>query len=147
MKTDIENVIKPVVNELGYELWGVEYITQRGHALLRVYIDKSDGILIDDCEKVSRQLSLVLDVEEPVISNYLLEVSSPGIPRPLMCQSHYLQYVGKVIQLKLYHAIRGSKKYAGVLKKVDDNQITMVVADEEMDFSFSQIVKANLIGE
>jgi ribosome maturation factor RimP len=83
IKDELEHLLAPTINDMGYELWGCEYLPQGKHSLLRIYIDKTDGISIDDCQEVSHQISALLDVEDPIPGNYSLEVSSPGIPRPL----------------------------------------------------------------
>lgn len=147
IKTDIQQLIQPVVNESGYQLWGCEYIPQGKHSLLRVYIDKEGGIGIADCELVSRQISALLDVEDPIKSNYSLEVSSPGIPRPLFEIEHYERYLGHNVALKLYKMLNGNRKFNGIIQSVNDNTVTLSVEGEEIEFQFSQIVKANLIGE
>lgn len=147
IKTDIQDLLQPVVSELGYELWGCEYLSQGKHSLLRVYIDKEGGIGITDCELVSKTVSALLDVEDPIPGNYSLEVSSPGIPRPLFDIKHYQQYVGKSIQLKLYKPINGSRKIIGIIQSVADNSIFINVDELVQEVEFSQIVKANLIGE
>ena len=147
IKTDIQQLLKPVVTESGYELWGCEYLAQGKHSLLRVYIDKEGGIGIGDCELVSRQISALLDVEDPIQSNYSLEVSSPGIPRPLFYKEHYQRYLGYTVALKLYKTLNGSRKINGIIQSVHDGSITLTVDGVEHELQFSQIVKANLIGE
>ena len=147
IKTDIQQLLQPVVTELGYELWGYEFLSQGKHSLLRVYIDKKNGVGIADCELVSRQISALLDVEDPIKGNYNLEVSSPGIPRPLFCKEHYQRYLGNNVQFKLYKPINNSRKIIGVILTVNDDSIILKIGEEEHEVQFSQIVKANLIGE
>jgi len=147
IKTDIEQLLNPIVTDLGYEFWGCEYLIQGKHSLLRVYIDKEDGIRITDCEVVSQQVSAMLDVDEPIPGNYSLEVSSPGIPRPLFYQKHYQRYLGKIIGIKLYKPVNGHRKWTGVLDSVNEATFILNVAEHKYEFSFSQVVKANLIGE
>jgi ribosome maturation factor RimP len=89
------NIIQPIVEGLGYECWGIEFNAHPQHGLLRVYIDKAEGILIDDCSKVSHQLSGVLDVEDPIPGNYNLEVSSPGADRPFFKAQQFERFIGK----------------------------------------------------
>ena len=147
IKMDIQQLLQGVVTELGYCLWACEYLSQGKHSLLRVYIDKEDGIGITDCELVSKQISALLDVEDPIPGNYSLEVSSPGIPRPLFFKEHYLRYIGHNVQLKLYKPINGSRKIVAVIQSVRDNSVILTSGEDEIEVQFSQIVKANLIGE
>lgn len=147
IKTDIQQLLTPIVTESGYELWGCEYLAQGKHSLLRIYIDKEGGIGIEDCELVSRQISALLDVEDPIQSNYSLEVSSPGIPRPLFYKEHYQRYLGYAVAIKLYKALNGSRKINGIIQSVHENSVILTINDNEHELPFSQIVKANLIDE
>ncbi|MCA0403699.1 MAG: ribosome maturation factor RimP [Proteobacteria bacterium] len=147
VQQEIEELLKPLVSELGYELWGCEYIAQGKHSLLRIYIDKADGIGIEDCERVSRQVSALLDVEDPIPGNYSLEVSSPGIPRPLFNKDHYKKYVGHEAQIKLIKPLNGSRRYSGMIEETNDEFLILRVGEERLEVQFSHIVKANLIGE
>jgi len=97
----ITNLIDPVVKDMGYELVGVEYVASGKHSILRIFIDTEHGIGIEDCEKVSHQLSAVFDVEDPIAGQYNLEVSSPGIERPLFHIGHYQRFLGNDISLRL----------------------------------------------
>ncbi len=132
---------------LGYILWGCEYLAQGKHSLLRLYIDKDGGITIDDCERVSKQISAFLDVEDPIPGNYSLEVSSPGIPRPLFHKEQYRRYLGQLIQVKLYKPINGKRKLTGTIINVSEDILMLKVGEEQLEVQFSHIVKANLIGE
>lgn len=147
IKSDIQELLEPVVTESGYQLWGCEYLSQGKHSLLRIYIDKEGGIGITDCEIVSRQISAILDVEDPIQGNYSLEVSSPGIPRPLFYKEHYQQYVGHSVQLKLYKPINGSRKLVAIIQSVNETAVILKTESEDIEVQFSQIVKANLTGE
>ena len=147
IKTEIQQLLQPIVNDAGYQLWGCEYLAQGKHSLLRVYIDKEGGIGIADCELVSRQISAVLDVEDPIKSNYSLEVSSPGIPRPLFEKEHFERYLGHDVELKLYKLLNGKRKFEGTIQSVNNNSLTLSVDGEKLELLLSQIVKANLIGE
>lgn len=147
IKNELQDLLLPLVSDLGYELWGCEYLSQGRHSLLRIYIDKEGGIELGDCERVSREVSALLDVEDPIQGNYSLEVSSPGIPRPLFCEQHYSRYIGSPVQLKLYKAIAGNKKLSGVISSVNDQGVTLKVGDAIHEVQFSQIVKAYMTGE
>ncbi|KTD22688.1 NusA-like protein [Legionella lansingensis] len=147
IKNEIEQLLKPLIEDLGYELWGCEYLPQGKHSLLRIYIDKEDGIHIEDCERVSRQVSALLDVEDPIPGNYSLEVSSPGIPRPLFNKEQYRRYIGQDIRLKLFKPINGSRNLSGTIVSVNDDILILKIGDEQLEVQFTQIVKANLTGE
>ncbi|KTD46727.1 Ribosome maturation factor RimP [Legionella rubrilucens] len=147
IRTDIQELLEPLVNSLGYELWGCEYLSQGRHSLLRIYIDKEDGIGIEDCERVSKQISALLDVEDPISGNYSLEISSPGIPRPLFYKKHYHRYLGHDIQLKLYKPVNGSRKLSGRIAAVEEDTLKLLVNETPVDVQLSNIVKANLTGE
>lgn len=144
---EIEAMLKPLIDDLGYELWGCEYLPQGKHSLLRLYIDKPEGINIDDCEQVSRQVSAFLDVEDPIPGNYSLEVSSPGIPRPIFQKEQYKRYLGYAIQVKLYKPINGHRKLSGIIVSTNDDVLILKVGEEQVELQFSQIVKANLKDE
>lgn len=147
LKLEIQQLIEPVVVESGYQFWACEYISQGKHSFLRVYIDKEGGIGISDCEYISKQISAVLDVEDPIKTDYSLEVSSPGIPRPLFSQAHYQQYLGHNVEVKLHKVLHGSRRFTGIIQSVNENSVILDVQGEQIEFQFSQIVKANLIGE
>lgn len=147
IQKELEEMLKPLIDDLGYELWGCEYLSQGKHSLLRLYIDKEDGINLEDCERVSKQVSAFLDVEDPIPGNYSLEISSPGIPRPIFNNDQYSLYLGQDIKIKLFKPINGSRKFSGTIIKVSDEILTLKVGEETLDVQFSNIVKANLIGE
>ena len=147
---NLQALIQPSVESLGYELVGVEHLPQGKHSLLRVYIDSENGIMIDDCEKVSHQLSGVLDVEEAVHGRYNLEVSSPGLDRPLFTESQFQRYAGQKVKIKLAVPLDGHKKLKGVINSVSDGNIILDVDEsqlgtDQISIPFSSIGKANLI--
>ena len=144
VQNEIEQLIKPTIEDMGYVLWGCEYLAQGKHSLLRIYIDKEDGIGIEDCQRVSHQVSAILDVEDPIPGNYSLEVSSPGIPRPLFHSAQYLYYIGQDIQIKLFKPVAGKRKFAGTLISADEHALILTIGSEQQEFLFSNIVKANL---
>ncbi len=144
----LNDMVKTVVEPMGYELVGCEMVSPgRGGSVFRVYIDHENGINLDDCSAVSHQLSGVLDVEEPISGNYNLEVSSPGLDRPLFEAAHFDRYAGSVISIRLTYAANGRKKFKGVLQGRQDNTITMTVDGENIEFDLDQIDKANLVPE
>jgi len=146
----LQAVIQPSVETLGYELVGIEYLPQGRHSLLRVYIDSENGITIDDCEKASHQISGLLDVEDVVHGQYNLEVSSPGLDRPLFTESQFERFTGQKVKMKLAVPLNGRKKLKGIIRGVSNGNIELEVNDEQLDdqvvaVPFSSIDKANLI--
>ena len=144
--SELKQLLGPVVEALGFELWGLELQTGGKTKLLRIYIDRAeDGIGVDDCERVSRQASAVLDVEEAINGEYILEVSSPGMDRPLYELSQYEQYIGEDISLRLRFPYEGRRNFKGRLTGIDDDEIVLVVTDHEFLFPVEGIEKANVI--
>lgn len=142
METKIEQYIKPSIEDLGYELWGCQYIPQGRHALLRVYIDKENGIGIEDCERVSHCVSAILDVEDPIKAEYRLEISSPGIPRPLFYVWQYMRYIGESVEIRLLKPLQGQRKFVGMIEAVSDDVLVMKIGESSQEFFFSNITKA-----
>lgn len=144
---NVQAVIAPVVSSLGYELVGVEYLMQGRGALLRVYIDSENGITLDDCTRVSHQVSGVLDVEDIIRGQYQLEVSSPGLDRPLFTEEHFVRFSGHKAKLKLTTPLHGQRKFRGILSGVEDSDLQLDVDGEVLSIPFNNIEKANLIPE
>lgn len=147
LNSDISNHLKPIVEDLGYELWGVERISSGRRSLLRIYIDSANGIGIEDCEKVSRQVSAWLDVEDPIAGNYSLEISSPGIPRPLFYPEQFQRYIGMDVQVKLYQLIDNKRKISGIIKGCNENSVSLLVGEQLYQIDYANIVKAYLMVE
>ncbi len=145
IQQDIENVLREAVENLNCEWWGCEFLRQPRHSLLRIYIDKPEGVMIDDCERVSRQVSALLDVHDLIPGQYRLEISSPGIPRPLFYLEQYARYIGQSINLKLNKPWDGRRKLQGVLLSVQSDSVTLSIDDKEQTFPFLNIVKASLL--
>ena len=142
----LRQLLQPVIEALGCQLWGLELQAGGKTKLLRIYIDNADdGIGIEDCEKVSRQASAVLDVEDAINGEYILEVSSPGMDRPLYELSQYEQFIGEDISLRLRFPYEGRRNFKGRLSGVDDDEIVLVVADHEFLFPVEGIEKANVV--
>lgn len=144
MRSDIEDLLRGSVESLGCEWWGCEFSQQGQHGFLRIYIDKPEGIAIDDCERVSRQVSALLDVNDAIPGQYRLEISSPGIPRPLFYLEQYQRYIGHMVQLKLSRAVDGRRKILGLIVAVQEDSVTLSVDETSQTFLFSNIVKAIL---
>jgi len=147
VENKVEQLIGPLVESMGYQLWGCEYLAQGRHSVLRVYIDKTEGIGIEDCERVSHEVSALLDVEDPITGHYALEVSSPGVPRPIFHCWQYQRYVGQAVQIKLYQPVENRRKYEGTIVSADETELVINTGEVEQHFSVSNIVKANLTVE
>ena len=143
----LRELIGPAVEAVGVELWGVEYHAGRRRALLRVYIDRLDGVSVDDCARASRQISSVLDVEDPIVGEYTLEVSSPGADRALYTLAHYRQLAGLRIKLRLRLPYEGRKVFVGKLTGTEDDSVLLAVGDEEYVFHVEGIERANVVPE
>ncbi len=143
----LEDLFKPTIESMGFELWAIEYLPAGRHSTLRVYVDKAGGINVDDCADISRQLSAIMDVEDPISDRYMLEVSSPGLDRALVKPEHFKQYEGKKVRVRAAMAILGRKKINGVMKKVTDESIEVEVDGEIFEVPFDLIDKANLVVE
>ena len=140
----ITDMLRSTVEALGFDLWGVEYLSQGRHSVVRVYIDGPDGITVDDCAAVSEQVGSVLDVEDPVTGEYTLEVSSPGVDRLLFRPEQYPGYVGEVIELRLRSAFEGRRKFTGVLKGLEGEDVVIQVDDHEYLLPHGTIEKARV---
>ena len=142
---NVEAVVKPVVSSLGYELVGTEFLMQGREGLLRVYIDTDDGIKVEDCQRVSHQLSGALDVEDVIKGKYQLEVSSPGLDRPLFTMEHFERFLGHKARVKLTAPLDGRRKFIGILKKIENSNVVLEVENEDILLPLSAIDKANLV--
>lgn len=136
-----------VVEPLGYELVGVEYFQKGGGATLRVYIDHERGITLDDCTAVSHQLSGVLDVEDPISDQYDLEVSSPGLDRPLVFPEHFERFAGSRVRIRLSEKIEGRRKLEGVLLGVVPGGVALRADERDWEIPLTSIDSARLIPE
>ena len=143
----LTELFEPAVNALGYTLWGVEYVPQGRHSLLRVYLDKEGGINIDDCEAASRQISSILDVEDPISGEYTLEVSSPGVDRVLFKLDQFRQYLGWMVKLRLTESFEKRRNFNGQLKAIVDDEVVLVIGDEELTIPYELVEKATLVGQ
>lgn len=138
-------LIEPIVTGLGYECVGIEYHPHPNNGILRVYIDKAGGILVEDCSKVSHQLSGMLDVEDPIPGNYQLEISSPGEDRPFFKLSQFADFAGSTVKINLFKAIQNRKKITGVIQKVDNELIYIMEGETLFEIPFQAMSKARLV--
>jgi ribosome maturation factor RimP len=143
----IKDLMEPSINDLGFELWGVEFISSGKYSTLRIYIDSENGIDAKNCETVSHQVSSILDVEDPITTAYNLEISSPGVDRPLFTLEHFHRFLGSEISLRLFRPIDGKRKLSGTIKEVKDNSESIILDMNisELEIEFSLIDKANLV--
>ncbi len=132
-------LLQPILDREQFELVDVEYVKEAGTWYLRAYIDKPGGITIDDCELVSRALSDKLDEEDFIDEAYVLEVSSPGLTRPLKKQKDYERNIGKPIDVKIFRAAGGRKEFTGILQSFTDDTVTVSIDGEEF-----QVEKKNI---
>ncbi|WNV03836.1 ribosome maturation factor RimP [Candidatus Methylospira mobilis] len=141
------HMIEPVVDGLGYELVSIEF--DSGQRILRVYIDKEEGILVDDCSRVSHQLSGVLDVEDPIPGNYHLEVSSPGMDRPLSKPEHFARFQGCLVRLQMLRAVDGRPRRlkARIVGVSGGAEVTLQDGEDLFSIPFDLIEKARLVPE
>jgi ribosome maturation factor RimP len=140
-------IVEPAVSALGFELVGIEHVPQGRHSLLRIYIDHENGITVDDCGHVSHQVSAVLDVEDPIRGMYTLEVSSPGLERPLFTLEHYERFVGNLAEIRMHAPQNGRRKFKGRIQGVDDDEVIVEVDGDECRLPIGNIDKAHLIHE
>ena len=141
------SIINPIVIDMGYELLGIEYVASGRYSILRLYIDCEEGIGVNDRETVSRQVSSIMDVEDPIIGQYNLEVSSPGIERPLFVIAHYQRFLGNDICLRTYRPIDGRRNFTGCIGSVGEttNTIELVTELGPVTLDIDLIEKANLV--
>ena len=142
-----EELITPILDRMGFELWDVEYVKEGADYYLRAYIDKENGITIDDCVEVSRALSDELDREDFIEDAYILEVSSPGLGRVLKKDKDFERSIGRMVELKIYKPLDGSKEFTGTLRSFDKDTVTIDTDGAERDFARADIAKINLYVE
>ena len=141
----VEKYLLPLMDEHHFELVDVEYVREAGTWYLRAYIDKEGGIAVDDCEVISRKLGEWLDKEDFIDESYILEVSSPGLDRPLKKEKDFARSIGKDVEVKLFKAINKEKEFVGILKAYDEDTVTLEMEDEtEMQFKRSDIARIRL---
>jgi ribosome maturation factor RimP len=145
LRDQLSKLLGPVVAGLGYELWEIEYAPRAGGGLLRLYIDSPDGISLDDCEKVSRAVSAVLDEADPIPNEYTLEVSSPGMDRVLRTQAHFARFAGERVKVEMIQLINGRKRFQGRLKQVGESEITLEMDGSEVSLPIDDIHRARLV--
>ncbi|WDE10361.1 ribosome maturation factor RimP [Thalassomonas haliotis] len=141
----LTEMLRPAVEEVGKELLGIEFISAGNHSVLRLFIDHENGINVDDCAEVSRQVSAILDVEDPISTEYNLEVSSPGLDRPLFDKAHFEAVVGETIEVRLSMPLNGRRKFKGLLEAVDGDTLVVIVDGQDYELVLTNVDKANLV--
>ena len=141
----LEEMLRPGIEALGFDLWGIEYQSHAKRSMLRIYIDAEAGISVDDCAKVSHQVSGVLDVEDPITGEYTLEVSSPGMDRPLYRLEQYAEYIGSDINIRLRIAFEGRRKFQGRLVAIEGDEVVIQLDGHEYLLPFEQIDRAQIV--
>lgn len=146
-KNQIESTVikylEPIAHNFKYEIVDVEYVKEGSTWYLRIYLDKPGGITIDDCEKASRALEVVLDEKDPIKGAYILEVSSPGLDRPLKKEADFKRSIGKIIDIKLFKAVHNQKEFQGELQSFEGDIVTIVTEkDEILEFKIKDIAIA-----
>ncbi|MBW1721108.1 MAG: ribosome maturation factor RimP [Deltaproteobacteria bacterium] len=140
-------MVEGILEDLGFELIDVEYLSSRGRWILRLYIDTEGGVTIDDCARVSGEIGDLIDVKDIIPHEYVLEVSSPGLDRPLKKEKHFLEAVGKKIRIRTVRPIGGRRIFVGRLKKFKDGVLDLEWEGKSLTFSLSDLEKANVVYE
>ena len=138
-------LLQPLVEDLGYEFVGLEYSSNPKNPVLVVYIDHAEGIKVEDCERTSREIAARLDVEDPIPGHYVLEVSSPGLDRPLFTPAQFEQFAGEVVQISLFAPLAGRRKFKGRILAVQDGNIVIEQDGVEVPLEHGNIAKARLV--
>jgi ribosome maturation factor RimP len=146
-RQDLHELIEPAVQAVDLELLGLEMIGQGKHSVLRIFIDSPEGITVDNCADASRQISALLDVEDPITGEYNLEVSSPGLERPLFKAEHFTQAEGLEARVAMQTPVNGQRKFRGVIKSVQDDRILLQIEDEQVKLPIADLAKAHLIAQ
>ncbi len=141
----LNELLQPLVEDLGYEFIGLEYNPNPKHSLLRIYIDHENGVGIQDCETVSRETAALLDVKDPIRSHYNLEVSSPGLDRPLFTPAHFSEFTGSEVQINLFAPQDGRRKFSGPILSAGESSVNIEQDGSEVTLDYDNIAKAKLI--
>lgn len=142
---ELHGLIEPVVTGMGFILWGIEFLRSGKFSTLRIYIDHEDGINVDHCADVSRQVSAVMDVEDPISTEYNLEVSSPGMDRPLFTLEQYAAYMGEWAEIKLRYAFEGRRNFKGVITGIEEGDVVLTADGQDFLLPIESIDKGRII--
>lgn len=141
----LQAVLEPVVTGLGYEFLGIERLGDRGSGIVRIYIDHPGGVTLDDCAAVSHQASAVLDVEGVIADRYVLEVSSPGLDRPLFTPEQYAKFVGSIVSVRLRRKLDGRRNLEGVLSAIDESGFVVEMDGREWSVPYATVERTRLV--
>ncbi len=143
----VRNLVQPILEDYALELVDIEYLREREGWILRIFIDKEGGVTLDDCTKVSRELGYLMEVKEIIVTPYNLEVSSPGVDRPLKTEQHFRRYVGNKVSIKTAEPIDGRRNFKGTLGAFENGYVILDNAAKSWKIPLNAIVKAKLIYE
>lgn len=144
---DVNRLIAPVLDEGGFELVDTEYLSEHGRWVLRIYVDRQGGITLDDCVRMSREISDLIDVKDIFQNEYVLEVSSPGLNRPLKKEQDFIKAIGKKVKVKMGSPVLKRRNFTGYLKDFQDGMLYVEVTNELFSLPLQDIEKANLVFE
>ena len=143
--TKVTELVSPVLDEMGFELVDIEYLSQYGRWVLRIYADKEGGITLDECARVSREVGNLMDVKDVLPHEYVLEVSSPGLNRPLKKEKDFERAIGKKVKIQMVAPISGRRRFTGYLKEVMQGNVYLEIDNNLFTLSRKDIEKANLV--
>ena len=141
----LTTLLQPLVEDLGYEFVGLDYSRNPKNPVLVVYIDKSEGIAVEDCERTSREIAALLDVQDPIPGHYVLEVSSPGLDRPLFTPAQFEKFAGEMVQISMFAPVAGRRKFKGRILAVQGGEILIEQDGTEVKLEHGNIAKARLV--
>ena len=144
LEKKLTDMFSPVIESMGFELVAVEVSGDGGRAVMRVFIDSPDGITVDNCADISYQVSGILDVEDPLRGKYTLEVSSPGLDRPLVTLEHFNQFMGERMKIRCFEPVLGRKRFTGRLESIENETLIIAVDNEVYEIPLEIVEKANL---
>ena len=147
LEQNLQEMLQGAVEDLGCELWGIECQRTGRFMTVRLFIDKEGGVTVDDCADVSRQVSAILDVEDPIADKYNLEVSSPGLDRPLFTLPQFERYIGQDIAVHLRIPVMERRKWQGKLERIENDMVILIVDGQEQVLVFGNIQKANIVAK
>ena len=147
LEQNLQEMLQGAVEDLGCELWGIECQRTGRFMTVRLFIDKEGGVTVDDCADVSRQVSAIFDVEDPIADKYNLEVSSPGLDRPLFTLPQFERYIGQDIAVHLRIPVMERRKWQGKLERIENDMVTLIVDGQEQVLVFGNIQKANVVAK
>ena len=144
---DVNRLIEPILDEMGFELVDTEYLSEHGKWVLRIYVDRQGGVTLDDCVHVSREIGDLIDVKDIVPTQYVLEVSSPGLNRPLKKEKDFLKAIGKKVKVKMDHPVLDRRNFTGYLKAFQDGMLYVEISNKVVSLPLQNVKKANLVYE